>query len=145
MAVKILRVLCVVVFVMWIIGMWIFPRKEAGTYVLAINDTNIKKYEDIQERNFSPKNTVIGTLKRGEKVKLMEWNHQEAGIMLSDGTLGLVSSSDIEVKEEGPVYIDFSDSGSIKEVVFLMILVVVYVFLGRIKKKKTATEKHGKL
>jgi hypothetical protein len=122
--------------------MWLFPRKEAETYALVINDTNVKKYEDIRERNFSPKNMIIGTLKRGEKVKLIDWNYQQAGIMLNDGTLGLVNSSDIEVKEEGPVYIDFSDSGSIKEVMFLIILVAVYIFLGRIKKKKVATEKN---
>lgn len=133
-----------VVFVFWIIGMWLFPRKEAETYALVINDTNIKKYEDIRERDFFPENDVIiGTLKRGEEVKLVEWNHQEAGIMLNNGTLGLVSSSDIEVKEKGPVYIDFSDGGSIKELIFLMILIAVYIFLGRIKKKKVATEKNN--
>jgi hypothetical protein len=121
--------------------MWLFPRKEAEAYVLVINDTNIKKYEDIRERNFSSENIIIGTLRKGEKVKLIEWNHQEAGIMLNNGTLGLVSSSDIEVKEKGPVYIDFSDGGSIKEVAFLMILVTVYIFLGKIKKKKVATGK----
>jgi hypothetical protein len=127
---------------MLIIGMWIFPRKEAGTYAFVINNTNIRKYEDIRERDFFPGNDIIiGTLKRGDEIKLIEWDHQEAGIMLNDGTLGMVSSSDIEVKRKGPVYIDFSDSGSIKEVVFLMILLAVYIFLGKIKNKKVTVEK----
>jgi hypothetical protein len=121
--------------------MWLFPRKEAETYALVINDTNIKEYEDIRERDFSSESIIIGVLKRGEKVQLIEWNHQVAGIVLNDGTLGLVSSSDIEVKKEGPVYIDFSDGGSIKEVIFLMILIAFYFFLGRMKKKKVSVEK----
>jgi hypothetical protein len=125
---------------MWVIGMWLFPRKDAETYALVINNTNVEEYKDLRERGYYPGN-IISTLKRGEKVKLIEWNHQQAGVMLDNGTLGLVNSSDIEVKEKGPVYIDFTDSGSIKEVLFLVIIIAVYIFLGRIKKKKGTTEK----
>jgi hypothetical protein len=123
------------VLVMWIIFMWISPRKGAETYASAINDTIIRRYRDIKERD--PYDDIsIGILKRGKKVKLIDFNLVEAGIMLKDGTLGLVNFSDIEIKKEGPVYIDFSDSGSIKELLFLISLFAAYVLLGRIKRKR---------